>query len=167
MLTIVRVFCPFIVAAVFSAGSVVAQQKPGAFADMARKADAVVVGKVTTLHSEWSADRSRIFTRVTIGVDQYLKGSDAGGSITLLTPGGEIGGVGEVYSHMPTFRADENVVVFVEKDAQGQYRVCQGSLGKYTIEKDQHTGRELVSGVTPLVQFAGAVRHALQNTGAR
>ncbi len=129
--------------------------------DLARTADAVVVGKVTALSSEWSPDKSRIFTRVTIGVDQYLKGDSRSQSITLVTPGGEIGSVGEVYSHMATFRQDENVLVFVKKDLQGQYKVCGGSQGKYLIQKDEATKQEFVAGSMPLVQFANTVRKAI------
>ena len=146
-----------------SVTSVLAQDKRMTVDDLAKNADAVVVGKVTAVHSEWSSDRSRIFTRVTIGVDEYLKGQENGGAITLLTPGGEIGDVGEIYSHMPTFRTDEHVLVFVEKDKQGLYRVSGGNLGKFTIEKDQATGREFVAGRTLLEQFVANVRKATRN----
>ena len=109
------------------------QEKRMTVDELTKRADAVVVGKVTGLESEWSSDRSRIYTRVTLGVDRYLKGQGEGASITILTPGGEIGDVGEVYSHMPTFHKDENVVVFVEKDSEGRYRVAGGIQGKLMI----------------------------------
>lgn len=129
--------------------------------DLVKRADAIVVGKVTALKSEWSSDKSRIYTRVTLGVDQYLKGRNEGRSISILTPGGEIGDVGELYTHMPTFRNEENVIVFVEKDQQGNYRVAGANQGKYTIEKDENTGRSFVAGRQPLEEFARAVQKAV------
>ena len=66
-----------------------------------------------------------IRTRVTLSVDQFVKGGSPQNSLTIYIPGGEIDGVGEVYSHMPTFRQNEDVVVFAEKDRDDRYRVLK------------------------------------------
>jgi hypothetical protein len=65
---------------------------------LAGQAEVVAVGKVSSLVPQWNEDHSRIFTRVTLSVDQYIKGGSAGQPLTLLVPGGEVDGVGELYS---------------------------------------------------------------------
>lgn len=103
-----------------------------------------------------------IRTRVTVNVDQYVKGGSAGNALTLYVSGGEVDGVGEVYSDMPRFRAEEEVFVFAKKDARGFYRVAGGDQGKYTILKDEASGRPMVAGRKTLEEFTASVRTALQ-----
>jgi hypothetical protein len=128
--------------------------------ELAKQADVVAVGKVTSMKSEWNSDKTRIYTRVTIGVDEYLKGG-SGGSIEVLVPGGEIGRVGELYTHMPKFKKDEDVVLFAEKDKKGRYRVAGGSEGKYNVKKDERTGERIVSNRTTLETFTKEIRKAV------
>jgi hypothetical protein len=137
------------------------QEKQQAIDQIARKADVIAVGRVTSMQSEWNADKSRIFTRVTLSVDQYLKeGSASSKTITVFTPGGEVGDVGEIYTHVPTFRRNEEVVVFLKKNDAAGYRVAAGMQGKYVIEKDPQTGQSIVAGKYPLSDFTDVVRKA-------
>jgi len=131
--------------------------------EVTRSADVVAVAKVQALKSEWTADRSKIVTRVTLAVDQYIKGDAQGQSLTVIVPGGEIDGVGELYSHMATFRQDENVVVFASRNKQGTYRVAAGSQGKFTIDRDKATGEQTVGRTRTLKEFTAAVRKAVEN----
>jgi hypothetical protein len=130
--------------------------------EMTKKADVVAIGKVREVHAEWTPGKSRIISRVTIAVDQYLKGNDPSGQMTLTVPGGEIDGVGELYSHSTSFRQDEDVVVFARRDAQGAYRVAAGRQGKVVIDKDKETGQLTVGGTRTLQEYATAVRRAVQ-----
>lgn len=129
-------------------------------AALAVKSDIVAVGKVSSLASRWNGDHSRIFTSVTLSVEQYVKGGTPGQPLTIVVPGGEVDGVGELYSHMATFQQGESVLVFAEKDARGNYRVSSGQQGKYTVSKDETTGQLTVGekmtleGMTALVQKA-------------
>lgn len=134
-----------------------AQEKMMTTDGLAKQADVVVLGKVAAMKSEWNRDKTRIYTRVTISVDEPLKGS-SGSSIEVLVPGGEIGRVGELYTHMPKFKKDEDVVVFAEKDRNGRYRVVGGSEGKFKVEEDKRTGERIVSDGTPLSRFTEEVR---------
>jgi hypothetical protein len=129
---------------------------------LARESDAVVVGKVAGLSSEWNADKTRIHTRVTISVDQNVKGDASVKSMTVLVPGGEVDGVGEVYSHAPKFLRDEAVVVFAKKNPAGYYQVSNGSQGKYTILKDEVSSRLSVAGGKTLQEFTTSIKTALQ-----
>jgi len=140
-----------------------AQQKALRIDELAKQAEVVAVGRITDLKSEWTDGQSQIITRVTLAVDEYLKGGrDAASVVTIVTLGGEIGEVGELYTHVPSFRPNENVVVFLEKTDVAEFVVTGGTQGKYNIERDPRTGRAIVAGQQPLEDFTAAVRRAAQ-----
>lgn len=127
-------------------------------AELTRQADLVVVGKVAEVHSSWNRERTRIQTAVTVAVDQSLKGTAGGGSVTVMTPGGEIDGVGEYYSHTARFAKDENVVVFARRLPDGKLRVTGGEQGKVAVRQDAVTGARMVAGDMTLDAFIARVR---------
>ena len=127
----------------FMAGQLQAQTKAMTPEELTRRADVIAIGKVTATRSEWDENKSRIVTRATMAVGEYLKGN-AGNELQITTLGGEVDGVGEWYSHVARFNKDEEVVVFAEKDKKGNFRVSGGRDGKIAIQKDKVSG---VSGV--------------------
>jgi hypothetical protein len=129
--------------------------------ELSRRSDVVVVGKVHRVAAEWDASHARIFTRVTVAVDQTVKGSP-GGTVTLVIPGGEVGSVGEWYSHSPQFKENEDVLVFAQKDAHGALRVTDGTNGKLSLRRDEHTGLRMLPNGMPL----DALMHQLTTGGA-
>jgi hypothetical protein len=151
-----------IILATVSPSMALSQSGASVTEDLARRSDVVVVGKVTDLTSEWNGDRSRIVSRVTVSVDQHIKGDDSQSLLTISTPGGEVDGVGEVYSHMPRFKIDEQVVVFAAKDQRGNLRVVGGDEGKLTVTKDEMTGLTMVSDREPLLVFTSRVKRIVQ-----
>jgi hypothetical protein len=109
------------------------------------RSEVVAVGTVSDLRSEWNSDRTRITTRVTLAVEEYLKGTRSERILVLTAPGGEVGSVGEVYSHMARFQNNEQVVVFAERDGTGGFRVSGGEQGKLTVHQDPATRKPVVS----------------------
>lgn len=130
---------------------------------LSQDADVIVVGKVGKLAAEWNADKSRIQTRVTITVSDVLKGNGATQTISVVVPGGEVGGVGEWYSHSPRFVNSEDVVVFAKKDRRGVLRVASGQQGKFTITKDEVTGSKVIPNVGTLAQFTSNIKTTLKS----
>ncbi len=109
-------------------------------------ADVILTGKVINQTSSWNADRSRIYTEVTLRADEYLKGDYSENTLSVKTLGGEVGEVGELYSHMPKFTNDEEVLLFVKKDNKDlSYRVLNGEEGKLTLYEDKATGEKVTS----------------------
>lgn len=141
------------------------QSKPITPEDLTKRAESVAIGQVTDITSEWDETGKAIRSRVSLAVSEYLKGGGSGNTLTLYVPGGEIGSVGEIYSHMASFRSNENVVVFVEKDKQNRYRVSGGNQGKYLIDQDKVTGQKVVSGSIPLDQFKTRIKNAAASSG--
>ena len=137
---------------------VVGQSQGAKTEDLVKRSDLIVVGKVGRKNSEWNEDRSRIQTRVSVTIDQTIKGTPAGKTIMLVVPGGEVGGVGEWYSHTAQFAENEDVVVFARKDKRGDYRVAGGEHGKVSLEKDKATGNLIVPNLGTLDQFTSQVK---------
>ncbi|MHB8421069.1 MAG: hypothetical protein ACYDCL_23605 [Myxococcales bacterium] len=100
--------------------------------DLAGRAELVVLGRVTGQQARWSRDHLRIATRVEVQVDERWKGA-AGGEITLLCPGGELDGLGQVVLGEPRFEVGERVVLFLVKRGDF-YRAVGMSQGVFRVE---------------------------------
>ena len=105
---------------------------------LSKGADVILTGKVTKQQSEWTQNKSRIITKTTIQVDEYLKGNGNNNTVVINHPGGEIDGVGELYSHMPEFKNDEEVLLFLKKEKNSpDYKVFSGEDGKVSIIRNK------------------------------
>ena len=148
-----------LLAAVIALGSPVrSQERELTTTELTRQADVVVVGRVADVRASWTRDRTRIQTAVTVAIDQSLKGMTGGTSVMVLTPGGEVDGVGEYYSHTARFRKDEDVVVFARKGTNGDLRVTGGEQGKVAVRRDAVTGTRMVAGDMTLDAFIAHVK---------
>jgi hypothetical protein len=113
---------------------------------MSKGSDVIVTGKVTKQKSSWNSNKTRIFTEATLHVDEYIKGNKNGSSVVVTYPGGEVGSVGELYSHMPKFVNNEDVLVFLKKDKKGEgYKIFNGEEGKINVLSDSKTGEKVTS----------------------
>lgn len=142
----------------------IGQTKKSSTDALTKDAEVIVVGKVGGLVSEWTSDHKKIQTRVTVSVDQTIKGTTPGNSLTVVTPGGEVDGVGEWYSHMARFERDENVVLFVSKEKSGHYRVTDGENGKFSVKKDERTGAKIIPNVGTLDEFTSKIKKSVKST---
>lgn len=123
-----------------------AQNNQKKFKDLSENSDLIVEGKVIKQNSSWNQNKTRIFTEVTVQVDEYLKGNQGNKTIVVITPGGEVGEVGELYTHMPKFSNDEQVLLFVKEDKKDKsLKVSNGEEGKITLYEDKVTGEKVTS----------------------
>jgi len=114
--------------------------------NLSEGADIIVTGKVVDQKSQWNSDKSKIYTNVTIQVDEFLKGSNNQNRIVITHLGGEVGNVGETYSHIPTFQDDEDVLLFVKKSIKDEsLSVFEGEEGKMTLYQNKNTGEKVTS----------------------
>ena len=101
---------------------------------MSRDADLILTGKVIKQQSAWNQNKTRIITSTTIEAEEYLKGNAGRKFLVVNHPGGEVGGVGEIYTHMPTFKDNEEMLLFLKNDKKGNdYKVLYGEDGKIDI----------------------------------
>jgi len=150
----IRVSACLLLASVFLLSGLVqntaAQERELTLEEKTREAELIVEGKVTATRSEWNADHSRIYTHVTITVNEYLKGASSEQTVVVTHLGGEVGEVGEIYSGAVRFEEDEEVLVFISRDQQGRYGVTGGSQGKYSVTRDESTDERMVAKNRPL-----------------
>jgi len=124
-------------------------------ADLARKADTIVLGTVLHQESAWDAQRTAIYTDVTLRVERVLIGAP-GETVTLRVAGGKVGGMGMRTSNDAVFQDGERVIVFLDTSAfPGS--VVGMQQGKFTV-KDNMITRE--DKMWSLDTFMAAVRTA-------
>jgi hypothetical protein len=124
------------------------------------RSDVVAIGTVADLQSAWASNKTRIVTRVTIAVREFLKGGNGEQQLTIVTPGGEIGDVGELYCGVARFQRDEEVVVFARNTTGKEMQVAGGALGKLTLNREANV-MMAAPGVT-LDHLRSQVRSAVQ-----
>jgi hypothetical protein len=114
--------------------------------NMSKNADLILTGNVVEQNSSWNENNTRIYTQATIRVEEYLKGSNNSGLVIVSYLGGEVGDVGEMYSHMPRFENNEEVLVFLKKDDKStNYKVFNGEEGKINVIIDPQTGEKVTT----------------------
>lgn len=97
------------------------------------KAENIIIGKVVDQRAEWNADNTSINTSITINVLEDLKGKSTAKTETIVVPGGKIGEVGLRVDGVPQFNIDEQVILFLAADKNGEKSIVDFQYGKYTI----------------------------------
>lgn len=124
-------------------------------ADLARKADTIVLGTVIQQESAWNTQHTVIYTDVTLAVERALTGNP-GELVTLRITGGKVGGLGMRTSNDAEFYEGERVIVFLDTRAVPS-TVVGMQQGKFTVKDDMVAG----AGETwSLDEFIAAVRTA-------
>lgn len=99
----------------------------------------VVRGKVVSVDSYWNADHSKIFTRTRVGVDEIYKGAEEP-TVEIIQLGGVVDNVRVTVHGALQWVPGEEVLLFVERQDTGDFRVAGFSQGKFHIERDPETG---------------------------
>lgn len=104
---------------------------------LAEKADAaqlVVLATAVSTETRWVIEGGSAETRVTVKLDEVLKGkATKGETITLLLQGGTIGEFRHEVPGMSTWVAGEQAVLFLERLPDGLYVELGVGIGKYGV----------------------------------
>src|SRR3954452_22159509 len=125
---------------------------PADFREVVAGSQIIVYGRITTVRPEWSDDRSRIDTVVTVMAGSYLKGGPAG-TVTFRVPGGQIGRYRHVMVGAPQFQPGEEAVLFLSASGPSIAHIFGLSQGLYRVKVDSRTGRRTV--VPPVLTADG------------
>jgi hypothetical protein len=117
--------------------------------EMVIGARAIVRGAVTSINSGYDTQHNAIFTYVNVRVFDVLKGQITSSEIVLKQPGGVAGDRGTMIFGTPDFNVGENVLLFLDTWADGSLRVYNWFMGKYNINANQGSGRQLVTRQSP------------------
>ena len=126
----------------------------------------IVVGRVQSTRSYWNPSHTKIYTDVTVGVSEALKGG-AGAQLTLTQLGGEVDGVRYTVPLSPTFTPGEDALLFVWRGHSGRAQVNGLSQGKFEIRTDPATGRRTVQRALPGLAVSDARSLRLVPEGER
>ena len=116
---------------------------PAEFREIVSGSQLIVYGRVKDVRPEWTSDRRRIDTLVSVEVSSYLKGG-AGQTVTFRTPGGQIGRYKSMTVGAPEFRVGEEAVLFLTSRGPSVASVFGMSQGVFRVRVDSRTGRRLV-----------------------
>lgn len=104
--------------------------------DLTLESTSIVIGTVTNVQVDWGTVGERIDTFAEIEVSKWIKGDTASRVVTVKTVGGQIGDVTVEVPSAPTFRAGEEMVLFLHHNfseptsvvgwEQGQFEVADG-----------------------------------------
>lgn len=127
--------------------------------ELTEESSSVLLGTCTQMESYWVDGNSKIFTRIKIRGQQYLKG-DLGAETEITIPGGQIGNTIYEVTDMPVFRQGEEVLLFVWQHPTGKQLVMGGAQGKLSVEMDKATGKKIVRGAPIQLESAAGLRKA-------
>jgi hypothetical protein len=125
---------------------------PAEFREIVAGSQIIVYGRIDTVRSEWSGDRKRIDTIVTVEARSYLKGGP-GERVTFRVPGGEIGRYRNVIVGAPAFEPGEEAVLFLSASGPSVAHVFGLSQGVFRVRVNSRTGRRLV--IPPVLMANG------------
>ena len=98
--------------------------------ELNRGAGTIVVGTVEDVSSSWNDDRTAIYTKAVIAVDESLKGP-VGDRVTVVVPGGMVGEITQWVEDTPVFSEGEKIKLFLkEVDAAGMRAIGLKETGE-------------------------------------
>jgi 5-hydroxyisourate hydrolase-like protein (transthyretin family) len=164
--------CPIVIviAAILSItafpGNIQANEAATEFEVLADAADSVVVGQVDSQVSRWNEEHTRIFTYVTVQVEDSLKGAINDRTITIAVPGGKAEGITQVVSETPSFNNGERMVVLLSRLEDKTYEVYGFNKGKYTLGKaNLNEGKTTLEDLASQIRERGLVEAEVDETG--
>ena len=116
---------------------------PAEFSEVVAGSQIIVYGRVNSVRAEWSDDRTRIDTIVTVMAGSYLKGGP-GGTVTFRVPGGQIGRYRNVMIGAPQLQPGEEAVLFLNASGPSIAHIFGLSQGLYRVKVDSRSGRRIV-----------------------
>jgi hypothetical protein len=121
---------------------------PISIEDLARSSIATAIGTVGSVDSLKTSD-GRIFTNITVVVDDVVRGDLTEPVITITEPGGSVGSEHQFFSGMPAYQRGEHIVVFLTIGPDGSLRTNHLALGKFQIAADTGGGAQAVQRFEP------------------
>ena len=115
---------------------------PWTLTDFVVNMNAAITGTVTGVDVRWNDERTQIHSYVTIDLDEVVAGEPVSDPLVLDELGGRVGRIISTLEGAPVYRTGERVFVFVER-VDNTRRTLGFFQGKYTLEADPTTGREV------------------------
>jgi hypothetical protein len=113
-------------------------------AKMTQAAQLVVRVQCVANSTAW--DSGEIWTFTSFTVEDSWKGAPSGAAqqLTVRLLGGSAGNLSSTVSGVPRFRPGEEVILFLQSTARGDYSIVSWVQGTFRIHKDARSGAEIV-----------------------
>jgi hypothetical protein len=122
---------------------------PAEFHEIVQGSQVIVHGRVVDVSSDWTEDRFRIETIVTLEAGAYFKGGP-GERVTFRVPGGTIGRYRALMVGAPEFRVGDEVVMFLRSEGPSVPQVFGLSQGVFRVRRELRSGRRVVVPPAPM-----------------
>lgn len=133
-------------------------------AQMSHAAQAIVRARCLEKSTGW--DAGEIWTFTSFDVQEVWQGS-APARITVRLLGGRVGNLTSSVSGVPRFRSGEEVVLFLERTARGDFSVVSWEQGTFRIHREAATGVENVTQDSALFATFDPNNRQFEATGIR
>src|SRR5262245_19056117 len=127
---------------------------------LARFADAIVVGRVAAVSSGWDGAADTIYTYVSVDVSEVIKGGLQTGRMTIKQLGGAAGPIGLEVFDQASFASGEEVLLFLERRPRDRTLYTAAlAQGKWSMRRRADGAREARRGADAetLVSIRAAV----------
>jgi hypothetical protein len=113
-------------------------------AKMTQAAQLVVRAQCVANSTGW--DGGEIWTFTSFAVEDAWKGAPSGAAqqLTVRLLGGSVGNLSSTVSGVPRFRPGEEVILFLQSTARGDYSIVSWVQGTFRIRRDARSGAEIV-----------------------
>src|SRR5215831_19150048 len=102
---------------------------------------AIIRGRVISQSCGFDSRHNIVYTYVTLRIREVLKGEIGSPEIVLKEPGGQVANRGSILFGSPRFASGEEVILYLDTWPDGSLRVHDMFLGKFTVLRDEHSGR--------------------------
>ena len=131
---------------------------------LARSAPLIVRARCVGNSTRW--DAGEIWTFTNFNVEEIWRGS-APPEITVHLLGGRLGNLTSTVSGVPRFLPGEEVVLFLEPTARGDFSVTSWAQGTLRIRRDPGTGAENATQDSASVATFDSATHRFETQGIR
>ena len=136
---------------------------PSEFREVVQGSELIAYGRVVDVRPQWTDNRTRIDTVITLEVASWLKGGSEG-TIIFKVPGGEMGRYRSVIVGAPTFQSGDEAVLFLKSDGSDLPIVFGLNQGVFRVRIDPDTGRRVV--VPPVVMASANATEVVKRGAA-
>jgi hypothetical protein len=134
---------------------------------LTREARWVVEADVMDARSDWSPDRSQIYTYVTLRLGQRLKGTWGPATLRLRLLGGVADGIAMILPEAPVLAPGERAILFLGPNPQTLFPTVGLAQGVFRIARDSKTGEETATNAFGLSFPKPTLERAVRSAIAR
>jgi hypothetical protein len=109
--------------------------RPLSIAELTMRSDVIAIGTIASVAGDWNSNKTAIYTRMDLKVEERLKGTDLEDKISFFQLGGSAGDTVSAVAGAAPFRPGERVAVFLYKDREQRLQLVGLFQGKFSVEK--------------------------------